>query len=283
MSLKNLADTFVRGCAPQHLGSNIRSYNWSSYLGEIRHNMLGGISYLSPADGKVVDRNDQFTLVKTGAKQFCVVLTDLLSVPVSIGDKVALKFYQLRRFDGTRADGTDDPAVGGIKRMMLTGAKTYFPVTWPGRDFGGLEMAGSSYPSIENPYLRDLIEQMEGLGCDGGYRKVVNILVDANPTNLRFNDSPESMSCEAPPGIELDVQTSKITGHLEINYDRGADTYRIVLTPVLGDPTTYDDICFDELGGRLIDLVDDRAWTKVQVNVIKPVAKSRTKSSAVTA
>lgn len=277
MSLKNLADTFVRTHAPHHLGSNIRRYEWRSYVGETHHNMLGGISYLRPLEGKVVANDDQFTLVKTGPKEFCAILSTLLSAPVSIGDKIGLRFYQLRRFDGTLADGSDDAAVNGIRRCMLTGAKSLFPVKWDGRDSVFHESFSASHTEIHNPYLRDLITQMENLGVDGGYRNFVNILVDANPKNLRFNDSPESEVVDNPPGIHVDVATAKFTGHVEINYDRVMDYYRIVLTPNVGDVIKIDDVSFDELGTCLIDHIDDRSWIQAKVEVIKAAPKVRAK------
>src|SRR4051812_27791636 len=101
MSLKDTAREWLRTVAPTHVGANIRRYDFTTYVGDVRTNMLGGISYLSPQEGKVVETSDQFTLIKISANRFCVVLNSLLSQPVGVGDKVRIAGYQLRRFDGS--------------------------------------------------------------------------------------------------------------------------------------------------------------------------------------
>lgn len=136
MTLQETAREWVKSVAGNHVGANIRRYQWSTYLGELRHNMLGAVSYLQPTEGTVVDANDQFTLVKTSANRFCVVLNALLSEPVTIGSKIGLSFYNLRRFDGSLADGSEDPSSDGCRSFMLTGAETHFPVKWEERYLG---------------------------------------------------------------------------------------------------------------------------------------------------
>lgn len=282
MSLKPDADQWLRVIAPTHVGANIRRFTWTSYLGEVRHNTLGGITYLSPCEGKVVAANDRFTLVKTSANSFCLVLTELLSLPVAIGDKIALTFYKLRRFDGTAADGSDDTSVDGIRTFSLTGAETLFPVRWEDRYLGIHEKFSPGYREIQNPYLRDLITQCEKLPVDGGLRRIVNVLVDANARDLDFVDPPEHLSMEQPPAIKATVATGKFTGDIQIVYDRAMDYYGIRLQPTTGEPTTIEDICFDELGATLVDAIDDGTWRLAQTTVLKPAPKPRAARSTVT-
>ena len=74
-----------------------------------------------------------------------------------------------------------------------------------------------------NPYLRDLITQMEAIPADGGIRRSVNILIDAGVTQLEFVDPPEAQSVAVPPAIRFKVGNSRYSGELEISYDRGMD------------------------------------------------------------
>ena len=188
MNLKDQARNWIKTVVGSHLGRNIRTFKFVTYTGETSHNQLGGVSYLMPAEGKVVEQGEDFTLIKTGPGSFTIVVSKLLSEPVALEDKVAVTFYKLRRFDGTAADGTDDSSVDGCRTMMLTGVETRFPVTWEGRYLGINERFIASYTVIQNPYLRDMITQMERETVDGGLRHTVNVLVDAGATNLIFTD-----------------------------------------------------------------------------------------------
>ena len=161
MNLKDQARIWIKTVVGNHLGRNIRTFKFVTYTGETSHNQLGGVSSLLPAEGKVVEQGEDFTLIKTGPGSFTIVVSKLLSEPVTLEDKVAVSFYKLRRFDGTAADGSDDSSVDGIRTVMLTGAETRFPVTWEGRYLGINERFGASYTAIQNPYLRDMITQME--------------------------------------------------------------------------------------------------------------------------
>lgn len=270
MNLKEQAATWLKSVISAHVGANIRRYKWSTYTGEISHNMLGGVNYLSPAEGKVVEQDEQFTLIKSGPSSFCVVATEHLSAPVAVGDKVEVKFYKLRRFDGTAADGSDDPSDRGSRTIMLTGAETFFPAKWQGRYLAINDRFSDAYTEIGNPYLRDMIEQMEKLRVDGGMRRVVNVLVDAGATNLNFIDPKESDSALIAPAITAEVKTAKFQGTVMLGYDRAADTYFIDLSAgPEQEPRRIEDVHFNEVGEHLIDAIDDRAWLKAKVTVLK--------------
>lgn len=276
MSLKQTAEIWLKSVVSNHVGKNIRRYSWATYLGEVRHNSLGGITYLLPREGKVVDINDQFTLVKTGATEFRVISNELLSQAVNVGDKIGLSFYKLKRFDGTAADGSEDPSDGGVRSIMLTGASTKFPVKWEDRYLGINERFADSYTVIQNPYLRDLIRQMENIPVNDGLRNVVNVLVDAGATDLAFNDPPEELSAESAPAIKVRVNTSKHVGLVEISYNRVPDTYTVKLTPDgEGQSLVLENLYFDMLGDALVDGIDDGQWKLAKVVMIKPAPKQR--------
>jgi hypothetical protein len=217
-----------------------------------------------------------------------------LSQPVTAGAKVRIEGYQLRRFDGTLADGSEDAAGEGVKTITLTGTQTMFPVNWEGRYLGINEKFSAGYRQIQNPYLRDLIKQCEHIPVNGGLRRIVNILVDATGRDLDFVDPPEEESALVAPAIKVSVATQKFIGQVEIFYNRPDDMYGIRLTPTplaqlqvappagstaelnmrLGD-ALIEDITFDELGDALLVAIDDEKWAEAKVTVLKPAPKKR--------
>ncbi len=263
----------------KHVGANIRNYTYRFYNGACSHNKLGGVNYLTPSEGKVVEVTDTFTLVKTSPNSFDVILNSYLPAGLTVGDKISMKFYRLNRFDGTNADGTEDPAVGNVRTYSLTGTESKFPVKWDGRYLGSVnEKFQDDYTPIQNPYLRDLIDQMEKFPVNGGFRKVVNVLIDANATGLEFIDPTEAKSAEIPPAIKCRVATKKIVGTVSVEYDRATDTYTIRVTPDGKDEEVSDMVHFDELGPQLIELIDDDQWLNVKVIITKKASKKKINS-----
>lgn len=295
MSLMQQGRDWLRSVVGDHVGKNIRRFTSSTYTGEQRINQLGGVTYLSPIEGKVVAAGDLFTLVKTGPNAFCTILTSLLDKSVHIGDKVAARFYNLRRFDGSLADGSEDAAHEGCRSFALTGAATLFPVKWDGRYLGINERFADAFTEIRNRYLRDMLTQMEDFPINGGLRRVVNVLVDANARDLTFVDPADAEVVETPPAVRVSVVTKKFVGQVEVFYDRGIDYYGIRLTPMVapaaadtappslnsaGDATVIDNISFDELGEVLLDLIDDGTWCLARVTVLKAAPKAKATAAA---
>ena len=81
------------------------------------------------------------------------------------------------------------------------------------------ERFGASYTAIQNPYLRDMITQMEREKVDGGMRCTVNVLVDAGATNLTFTDPVEEESVTTPPGMTAQIANSKFTGSVFVGVE----------------------------------------------------------------
>lgn len=279
--------TWLKERVSNHLGSNIRKYTFRVWLGQPKENALGGLSFLSPCEGKVVEIADGLVLIKESANKFCAVARDLLTVPVELDSKVKLTFYDLRGFDGLKSDGSDDPAENGCRSFMLTGSKTLMPALWEdrGRLVNRTKGVTSTWATIQNPYLRDLIKQMEGIQVDrSSGRNLVNILVDANGTTPIFIDPPEEASCSEDkqkwPGIITMMNSAKFRGQAAIRYDRGADTYEIELTPNLGESQTFDSVHFEDLEPILKREIDDGSWQNVKVEILKAAPKKRVLETA---
>lgn len=283
-SFNNQAEAFVKLHAPRHVAANARNYTARMWIADATYNSLGGVQYLRPSEGTVVAQDGDFTLVKTGRNSFDVILSKLLGTPVNIDDKVALAYYQLRRFDGSKADGSEDHAIGYIRSFALTGASSIFPVKWEGRYLGINDRFENQYTAIQNPYLRDMIQQIERLGLgDGSDRKVVNVLIDAGASDLTFVDPPEDQSCDTPPAMKMRFAHAKFAGgeagELRIEYDRGMDTYTVVKVAA-GLVEQIKDVHFPELPAVIKDALDDGSWSKVQVTVLKKAPVKRQKREA---
>lgn len=279
MCTSTSAAIFASQHLPAHCAKGSRQYKWRTYDGKVSHNMLGGVRYLSPAEGVVVEQKDGWTAIKTGRSDFDLVETQLLSQPVAIGDKVALTYYQLRRFDGQLADGSEDPAVNGCRTMMLTGAKSTFPVRWdadPEIERYAHEGDGAeAKTTIINPYLIDLIRQLQETPSSNPLRKVVNVIIDAYRGHLEFVDPPAMESCNDDrtrwPSICMVIKGKKDVLSLAIRYDRGIDYYAVDLN----GHAHVQDISFDELGKVIEEIVDAEDWLKAKVTLLKAAPRRK--------
>ena len=269
MNLKETALDWVRSVVGRHIASNVRRFNISTYLGIPNTNALGYTAYLGPQEGKVVEVGEQFTLFKLSATKFLAVLNSLLTEAASVGDKVRVEGYQLRRFDGSLADGSEDPVVNGCRTLVLGGASSLFPAKWPGRFLGINEKFADAYKEIINPYLQDMIKQLEELPIDGGRRRVINCLIDAGASAPVFVDPSVDKTGEVAPAIRVTVATRKFAGSVELFYSRADDMYSIRLhSDATGSETVLDDITFEVLGEALQDAIDDGAWQLARVTVV---------------
>lgn len=275
------AAEFARAKFPAHCAKGSRSYTYRTYAGARVYNALGGVNYLRPSEGVVVEQSQGWTAVKTGRSTFDLVASDLMGSPIKVGDKIALTFYQLRRFDRKLADGSEDPAINGCRSMMLTGVESRFPVCWDAdrdrsryaRDGFGAEPK----QNIRNPYLQDMIEQIEMTKSSNPLRSVVNVLIDGYVDHLSFVDPPELESCNEDrtkwPSICMQVKTNDAAPMLAIRYDRGMDTYAVDVNATV----QAEHVTFDELGGVLEEIIGDDDWIKAKITLLKaaPVKRAR--------
>ena len=272
MNLKEAAHDWARTLIGRHIGRNTRRYTAATYVGVAGHTMLGAMAYLGPQEGNVVEVGEQYSLVKVSPNKFLIVLNTLLTQPLIVSEKVRVAGYQLRRFDGTLADGMDDAAdANGILSCVSSGAQTQFPVKWPGRYLGINEKFEASYPEIRNQHLQVLIKQLEDMPLDGGIRLAVNCLVDAGGNGLDFVDPPLEKSATMHPAVRVNVATRKFTGTVEIFYKCIGDLYGIRLRGQGSSETdtVIDDIGVDELGEALQDAIDDGRWRLAHVTVLR--------------
>ncbi len=135
------AKQFIEAHCLNALPKSARQYRYMVYdkpgFGE---GAFGRLSGLREREGKVIAIDPEWVGVKERTNTFVVLSIAMIS-PLDMGhlkrgDRVTIHFPQVRRFDGKRANGEDDPAIGNSRIITLTGATTRLPVHWPA-DPGG--------------------------------------------------------------------------------------------------------------------------------------------------
>lgn len=283
MRIEIPAAEFARAALPTYCAKGSRSYTYRTYTGARGYNALGGVNYLRPSEGVVVEQSQRWTAVKTGRNTFDLVNSDLMGSPVKVGDKIALTFYQLRRFDRKLADGSEDPSVNGCRSMMLTGVETQFPVCWDTHEeLGRYQREGFGAEAkrrIQNPYLQDMIVQIEKAKSSDPLRPLVNVLVDAYVDHLSFVDPPELESCNEDrtkwPSICMQIKAIDAAPMLAIRYDRAMDTYAVDVNATV----QAEHVTFDELGAVLEEIIGEDDWIKAKVTLIKAAPVKRVRAA----
>lgn len=269
MPSKEEAQQYLRSIVRNHIPSNANQYKFVCYNGERNiSSMLGFQMDLSPADGKVVDKNDDWLVVRTKRTEFFIAAIDLLDLVPEIGATVHIEPYARRGFDGIRLDAPKETDYGNGVRMQtftLGESVSRLPI---------------DKASLKSTYLKDMINQIEQLPSPDGVRKLGQVLVDAGaylgPVSCH---DPDDLDCiTVPPSLSFTVSTEKFNGVLQIVYDRGMDLYQFNLIQDQQVVQHLEDITFDDLGRILIDLVDDGKWKLAKVTVVKPAAKQRPKA-----
>lgn len=234
-----------------------------------------------PFKGKVALIHHSFILIQEedSKNKFVIVDRAYLDQVPEQGTKVEVIPYARRHFNGQRIDESEkevrtlaDGTAYTVTKMMLGGTTTELPLPVPKEN-------------IQCPELLALIEQLEQLPAPDGFRCISHLLVDAGAKDFTINDPKASDITNSPPSISFRVANAKFNGQVTIGYDRGADTYFIQLNPAtlistqacvvredssLAETTAHEsmevtDVYFDELGIRLAELIDDRAWQVIKV------------------
>lgn len=234
-----------------------------------------------PFKGKVALIHNHFILIQEeGSKnKFVIVDRAYLDKLPELGTKVEVIPYARRHFNGQRIDEPErevrtlaDGTEYVMTKMMLGGTTTELPLPL-------------SKEQIQCPELLALIEQLEQLPAPDGFRCISHLLVDAGAKEFTLNNPKAIDITNSPPGISFRVANAKFIGEVTIGYDRGADTYFIQLNPAtlistqacvvredssLAETTAHEsmkvtDVYFDELGLRLVELIDDGAWQVIKI------------------
>lgn len=263
MSKKEDAKTWLRTVAAKHLASNARKYTFAVVANEAAINSTLGLQVdIKPAEGKVVDGNHEWLLVKTARSEFMVIEKALLlphEVP-DIGATIRVTPYHRRRFDGSLVGAPEESVTetGLRSRSFLLGdSDSRIPI---------------DKASLKSTYLKEMIEQISKLPVGDGIRNIGNALVDAsggNPALLGFTDSADKDAATIRPGLQFAIDTGKFKGELWIEYDRAMDYYDLILVKSGANPQRIENVDFMSMGKQIVNLVDDGAWRMARVEILK--------------
>jgi len=281
---KQEAIKWAQDKAHPFVGKNCRQFFAGAYTGEAGESALGFPALPGNFEGSVALIEDGMALLKESTNKFKAIPVNLFTEQVDVGDKAAFVFYKATRFDGSASDGSDDPAVNGMKTFSLGLSKTYIPVRFDRnyRDKARITKDESAeLPRIQNPYLIDMIEQMEEMRVNGGLRNVASVIKDAGATNIRFVDPLEEESAETPPALVFDVDNKLCQATVTVLYRRVPDCYEIQLQNGEGVFAVTQEIFFDQLGSELIETIDDGAWKMVKTTILKRAKKAKVAAAVV--
>ena len=265
-SRKDEAREWARSVIGNHLPRTARKFSLAMYVGEASVSSTLGIRFdLHPAEGKVVELTLDWILLKIGrSAEFFVVARELVDVVPELGAVVRITPYARRGFDGCRLDAPREEAWGNgvrISTIHLGESRSVLPI---------------DKDTIQSPFLRDMIDQVEGLSARDGMRCLSQVLVDAGAclAPVEYVDPGDAYILATPPALKFRVRTAKHEGWIEIRYDRAADTYTVVLTDTDGGLVfEREGVYFDNLAEVVVGLIDDGRWRIATVEILKPAPR----------
>ena len=275
---KEEAAAWLKTIVSKHLASNARRYSSRLYLAERSiANSFGFQVDISPQEGKIVDENTDFILMKTGRTEFFIALKSALSSVPEVGSLCKITPYARKRFDGERLDKpeTVDEGNGYVTQRFILGEyRSMLPI---------------DKKSIVCPEFADMLRIIEEERADE-IRTIAQVLIDAGalkePVFFQDVTDPE-LIIDKPPTVRFRVTTEKFDGYLSVVYDRAMDTFSIVLADSQLNEIQKDDnqlITLEghsTIGQKIIQLVDDGLWKIAPVEVLKKASRQRAEAAAV--
>jgi len=152
---RSLLETQLPTLVHAHVPHNVREFKYRIFDRQPAISTLGFALDPQPFDGTVV-------AIKTARTQFAVLDRELVTTVPDEGDKVQVRPYARRRFDGLRADTpTEETHISsdGTPYKVLTHVL-------------GEASAKLPIPAPQCPELAALIEQMENLPAPDRFRKI---------------------------------------------------------------------------------------------------------------
>jgi hypothetical protein len=276
-ALKEQAKTWLHSIVGNHIPSNARRYTSRLYLAQRSIAKDYGFQIdISPMEGKIVEENEEFILMKVGRTEFFVALKSALEFVPEVGSTCRITPYARKRFDGERLDKpvSVDAGDGFIRTSFILGEyRSYLPI---------------DKQAIICKELVDTIEVIENERADE-IRTIAQVLIDAGALKepVFFQDVTAAEEIIAkPPTVRFRVATTKFDGYLSIVYDRAMDSFRILLQDRdlkkwLEERNQFITITGPSaLGQKIIELVDDGQWKIAPVEVLKKAPRQRAEAIA---
>lgn len=219
-----------------------------------------------PIEGRVVALTDEAIIVKTGRIAFVAVDRMLATESPAAGTKVRVTPYFRRDFAGERLDAprqenwTDGDGKVHEMNVMVIGSR----------------VARIPLPhKPKNPYLADLVEQLEILRTQDNLRTIANMLVDAKATDIEITDPDEEHLSDTPAEISFAVTTDKFAGRIAVLFDDGAMNYAVELRANGAVTKRIANVSVTGLAQVLAELIDDGQWRRIDVAILSPGSKGK--------
>lgn len=267
MLTKEHARTWLQTVAINHLAKNASNYRFVPYVVGATENTLGMMADLQPQEGKVVELNADWCLVKIDRNRFFIADRSLLASIPEVGATVRITPYARRNFDGARVDAPKKEVSGGVTFECFTIGRvtTHLPIV--------------NREGLRCTELIDTIKLIEDQLTPDRCRSISQALVDAGAAGhpIGYKDPLPSEITAMPPSLQFRVSTKKFEGNLNIIYDRAGDHYVVQLA----DPNTaevvksMEPVFHPNLASAVVELIDDGAWRIAQVEVLKAAPKRR--------
>jgi hypothetical protein len=260
-AIKAQMPELVRSFIPR----NCQDIKYRIFDGQPMMSVIGFVVDPKPFEGKVVARTADAIIVKNTGKraEFSVLDRSLVTPDPSEGAKVRVEPYARRRFDGERADAPVEEI-----HTLSDGSEYRTMVTTLGQAFTKLPI-----PEPQCPELQALIELLENTVAPDGFRNLSHLLVDANATDFVCVDPEPKDIIRTPPALSFSVSTAKFQGRVTVRYERGPDLYAVELSRAGELAERVGNVGFDELGQVLERRIDDGAWRRIRVHILKGAAQ----------
>jgi len=283
------AHQFLTPLVAQLLGGRAGEFSFRLYEGEGVARSGHGMVFMEPAVGEVIGVGPEFVAVRTAPTKFDVITTQFLGNPIAVGQRVKLRYYAMRRFDGAPVGITAE--LSGEAGLVSGHAPVVFPLRWDARSFDPeLEPLSRHFPVARTPAMQILCRALEAQMCDA-LRNIPALLVDAGARAIRAIEIPVEMQFSRPAAgtglarIEATVRTRRFTGTVVLAYDEPLNRFSLTLTPStnLGGAKQWDDIRPEGIATALNQEVDDGAWRAVRVEVLEKAPASEDTAAKPTA
>jgi len=275
MNTKARAQEWMKSTWSKH--SSARSCQWRGYYGESVTNSLGLSADIAPVEGKVVDQNDEFWLLKLGrASEFFVLSKALCKQELEIGSTVKVSAWSRVDWDGHPFWMPRVSNEGGFQRstMIIGKTTTELPI---------------DKKSIKCEELKEMARVIEHEKADH-LRTIAQVLLDAGAVNtpIVVKDVEEDGDIIAnQPKLVFVVSSKKHQGTIAFIYDRGLDAFTVSLRDSQGVEVQKADCLFitpdgiSEIGKTVISMIDDGEWINAKIEVLKPAKPVKAKKAAV--
>lgn len=255
-----------------YLGQGRRDFSFRLYEGEGITRTGEGMMFLSPARGEVIGISPEFIALRTGETRFDVITIQSMDQPLLMGQRVRLRYYDMRRFDGSRVSAdldmeTESQGASAVADVL----RVRFPINWPGRALPpSMRHMASTMPVAQSRTLMKLVELMEAQMCDT-LRNVPSLLVDAGARQVRIHEVPEEVLFGKPvqgssvATIGVTVRTRRFAGNVALAFDAVSGTFSVKLegSGGRGASQLFENLQPSGVAKVLTERVDDGRWRLV--------------------